>query len=96
MQNQIPRGSGQPRRDRNQLGADGRGGGLRMEDRGQGAGGAGEVEGHRSADQPGAVGPELPRRQVGHGSALEVGDDLFDDRVAACWASARNIVIGDR
>jgi hypothetical protein len=31
--------------------------------------------------QPSAVGVELPRRQMGERPVLQVGDDLFDDRV---------------
>ena len=46
-------------------------------------GGAGEVERHRGADQPGGVGPELPRLQVREWAISEVGDDLLHDRVPA-------------
>ena len=57
--------------------------GFGVEGRGEGAGGAGEVERHRGADQPGAVGGERPGRQVGQRAVLQVGDDLLDDRVGA-------------
>jgi hypothetical protein len=33
--------------------------------------------------QPGGVGAELPRGQVREGAVVEVGEEQFDDRVAA-------------
>lgn len=45
--------------------------------------GAGEVVGHHGQRQPGGVCHELARRQVGESGALELGDPLLDDRVAA-------------
>ena len=48
-------GSGQPRRDVDELGADGGGGGLRVKARGQNAGGAGEVERDCGQHQPGLL-----------------------------------------
>jgi hypothetical protein len=50
---------------------------------GERAGGSGQVERHRGEDQPGAVGGEPPGGQVREWAVLQVGDDLFDGRVAA-------------
>ena len=50
---------------------------------GEGGGGAGEVERDHRQHQPGGVGGELPGRQVRQGGVLQVGVDLFDDRVPA-------------
>ncbi len=63
------------------MGAHGGGGRAGVECRGQAAGGAGEVERDRGEHEPGAVGHERPGGQVRHRAALEVGDDLFDDRM---------------
>src|SRR5689334_17225933 len=49
---------------------------------GQGRGGAGEVVGDRDAGQPGVVGVEPARGQVGQGPVDEFGEDLLDDGVA--------------
>ena len=50
---------------------------------GEGGGGAGEVERDHGQHQPGGVRGELPGGQVRQGGVLQVGVDLFDDRVAA-------------
>src|SRR4051794_41536181 len=67
-----------------QFAADGGGGRLGQRRAGGERGrGAGEVEGHHGADQPGGVGGEDPRGQVRQRGGLEVGVDAFDDRVPA-------------
>ena len=48
---------------------------------GEGGGGAGEVERHHRADQPGGVRRKRVRRQMGEGGVLQVRMDLFDDGV---------------
>ena len=68
------------------MGAQGGGGGFGVEGGGQGAGCPLQVVGHRPQDQPGGVGVEVPRGQVGEGSGFAVGDDLFDDGVVAVLA----------
>src|SRR3954467_9481257 len=79
---QAPGGGGDPGGDDHELAPDGRGGRLRQgRHLGEGRGGAGEVEGHDGADQPGRVGVEDARRQVGQGGGLEVGVHVLDDRV---------------
>jgi len=78
--------AGEPTRDGDELRADRARGGLGVEGRGQGVGGAGEVKRDRGADQTGAIGPTCPERQVRERSVLQVGDDLLDDRVRARWA----------
>ncbi len=45
------------------------------------SGRAGEVEPDHREDEPGAVRGEHPGRQMSEGSALQIGVDLFDDRV---------------
>ena len=50
---------------------------------GHGGGGAGEVERDDREHEPGGVRGERPGGQVGQGRVLEVGVDLFDDRVPA-------------
>jgi len=50
---------------------------------GERADGSGEVESDRGQDQPGRVGREGARGQVRDWPALQIGDDLFDDRVPA-------------
>lgn len=72
-----------PGRDVDQLSADGRGAGLGVARAGQAAGGAGEVVCHGGEGEPGGVGGEPARRQVGEGSVDEIGEDLFDDGVVA-------------
>lgn len=42
-----------------------------------------QVVGHRPQSQPGGVGLEVPRGQVGQGKGLAVGDDLLDNGVVA-------------
>ena len=66
-----------------QLSADGAHVRLRMEARGEGAGGAGEVEGHRGQHPASLSWREMPRRQVREPAVPQVGDDLFDDCVMA-------------
>src|SRR5450759_4076265 len=55
VDDQSPRGRGEAARDRDQLPADGRGGGFGVEDRRDGPGGAGEVERDRGQHEPGSV-----------------------------------------
>jgi hypothetical protein len=55
-------------------------GGLGQLASGEASHGAGEVVGHHGQGQPGGVGHELPRGQVGQAGALELGDALLDDR----------------
>src|SRR3546814_9712564 len=43
--------------------------------------GAGDVEGHRRAGDPGGVGRIRARGEVCQRTVLELGDDLLDDRV---------------
>ena len=50
---------------------------------GHGGGGAGEVERDDGQHEPGRVRGELPGWQVRQGRVLQVGVDLFDDRVPA-------------
>jgi hypothetical protein len=45
------------------------------------SGGAGDVERDHRAGDPGGAGRVLPRPQMRQRSVLELGDDLFDDRV---------------
>jgi hypothetical protein len=63
-----------------ELGAEGAGGRAGVPARGEGTGGAGEVERDRRQDEPGGVGREPARRQVRQRPVLEVGDDMLDDR----------------
>src|SRR5215218_9771830 len=60
VQRQAPSRGRRPRRYRDQRASDGGGGGPGQSTSGEGGGGAGEVERHHGADQPGAVGGELP------------------------------------
>ena len=83
VQREPSRGAGESGGNRDQLRPDRAGGGLGVKDRGQHAGGAGEVERDRGADQPGAVGPEVPGRQMRERTVLQVRDDLLDDCVRA-------------
>jgi len=53
-----------------------------MRGRGESAGGAGQVERDRGEHQPRGVRREAAGRQACQWPCLEVGDDLFDDRVA--------------
>ncbi len=41
------------------------------------------LKGHDRTNQPSCVGAEMPGGQVCEGGVLQVGVDLFDDRVAA-------------
>ncbi len=83
VQGEAAGGAGDPGGDMDQVGAQGGGGGLGMEDRGQGARGPQQVVGHGPQDQPRGVRVELPRGQVGQGAGLAVGNDLLDDCVVA-------------
>jgi hypothetical protein len=74
--------------DRDQGGADRCGPGFRERQRGERAGGADQVEGHGCGDEPGGVRGEAAGREVGQGAVVPVGEDLLDDRVPRCWASA--------
>lgn len=76
-------GAGEPVGDIDDLRADRAGVGLRVEGRGEGASGAGEVECHRREHKPGRVRGEAAEAEVGDGYGSEVGVDLFDDRVPA-------------
>src|SRR3954462_3260138 len=68
VQAQPPGGGRGPGRDVDERAPDRRGGRLgQRRGLGQGAGGAGEVEGHHGAEQPGRVGGEDARGQVGQG-----------------------------
>jgi hypothetical protein len=69
--------------DGDQVAPDGSGPGLGMAAAGEGSGCAQEVAGDRGDGEPGGVGGELSRWQVGQGAVAQVGDDLLDDRVAA-------------
>ena len=73
--------SGDASRHCDELPADGRGGRLGVECRRESADGAGQVERHRGQDEPSRVRGEVPGGQVRQRAALQVGDDLFDDRV---------------
>src|SRR5665213_783639 len=81
VQGESPCRAGEPARDVDELRSDGACGGAGVERRRERAGGAGQVERDRGANQPGAVGPKLTRRQVRQWPVLQIGDDLFDDRV---------------
>jgi hypothetical protein len=66
-----------------QLGADRGGRGSGVTGAGEAGRGAHHVERNGGKDEPGGVGAEPSGRQVRQGPVLEVGDDLFDDRVLA-------------
>jgi len=61
----------------------GAGGGLLELAAGETSHGATEVVGYHGQGEPGGVGHELPPRQVRQSGALELGDALLDDGVAA-------------
>jgi hypothetical protein len=69
--------------DADEVAADGRAAGFRVERPGQRPGGAGQVVADSRAGQPRGVGGEVPRGQVGQGAVAEVGEDLLDDGVVA-------------
>lgn len=70
--------------------SDGLGGRAGVVAAGERAGGAGEVEREAGQHQPGGVRGEPARRKVGQGAGFQVGDDLFDDRVAAVGRLGRH------
>jgi hypothetical protein len=76
-------GAGGAGGDGDQLAADGGGAGPGVPAAGEGASGPGQVMGDGGDGQPDGVGGELPRRQVREGAVVEVGEEQFDDRVAA-------------
>lgn len=79
---QAPGGGSNTCRDVDELAAD-RCRGRPSQPRGVGQcrGGAGEVEGHDRADEPGSVGVENSRGHVRQRGGLEVGVDVLDDGV---------------
>ena len=81
VQVQTPGGGDHSGGDVDQAAANRRGRGPGVGGSGQGGGGAGEVERDGGQHGPGGVGGEHPRGQVRQGPVLQVGDDLFDDRV---------------
>src|SRR5690606_33053794 len=72
---------GQTGGDVHPVGAQGGGGGLGVEGRGQGAGGPQQVVRHGPQGQPGGVRLEVPGGQVGERGGLPVRDRLFHDGV---------------
>ena len=76
----VARGAGG---DGDQVAADGGRAGPGVAAAGEGTGGAEQVAGDGGDGQPGGVGGELPRRQVGQGPVVQVGEELLDDGVAA-------------
>jgi hypothetical protein len=76
-------GARKPCGDVDGVGTQGGGGGLGVEQRGQGSGGAQQVVGHRPQGQPRGVGLEVPGGQVRERAGLPVRDGLLDHSVAA-------------
>ena len=60
VQHHPTSGAGEPGGDVDELSSDGAGGGFGVKRRGEHAAGAGEVERHRRANQPGTIGPKPP------------------------------------
>ena len=83
MQHQPAGGVRKPPGNADELAPDRAGGGFGVPQRRERTGGSGQVERHRSQHQPGIVGGEATRRQVGQRASFQVGEDLFDDRVPA-------------
>jgi hypothetical protein len=72
-----------PGADADQLAADGQAARFGAGRAGQGGGGAGQVMADGSTGDPGGVGGEMPRGQVGERAVVPVGEDLLDDGVVA-------------
>src|SRR5450830_1205346 len=83
MQVQASGGAYHAGRNVDQTLADGRGRRLGQSVAGDARGGVGQVERDGGRQGPGGVRGEHPGGQVGQGPVLQVGDDLFDDRVVA-------------
>ncbi len=85
---------GQSCRDGDQLVADGGRGRLRVEQRGQGAGGAGEVERPGRRHRPRTVRGKRPCRKVGRRARSEIGVHLFLTAWARWLVSASSMESG--
>jgi hypothetical protein len=74
--------------DLDEVAADGGAAGLAVGEAGQGSGGAQQIAGDGGAGQPGGIGREEPRWQVGQRAVVPVGEDLLYDPWSRCCSSA--------
>ncbi|MGY4646335.1 hypothetical protein ACVWWN_000131 [Mycobacterium sp. URHB0021] len=83
VQDRSALGSGQPGRDIDDFAAQRRAAGYRVRTPGQDPSSAQQIVSDRRAQHPGGVGAEAPRGHVRQGAVDQIGEDGFDDRVAA-------------